>query len=151
MKYNYNFIIYIGLPIRTTFTNIFFGYFEETLLKSCPYEFKPVIYKRYVDGTFLLFESKDHIEKFRCYLNFQHHNIKFTSETEEKNAISFLDIKIRRINNSFSTSTYLKVITSEVFTNFEIFIPVSYKSNLIFYYLEPLNYVQNLIFSSRDT
>ena len=73
-----------------------------------------------------------HIEKFRCYLICQHPNIKFTSKIEENNSISFLDIKITRVNNSFSTSIYRKVTFSEVFTNFESFIPVSYKSNLIF-------------------
>ena len=82
--------------------------------------------------TFLLFRSKDHIGKFRCYLNCQHPNIKFTSEIDKNNSISFLDIKITRMNNSFSTSIYGKVTFSGVFANFESFIPVSYKSNLVF-------------------
>ena len=99
------------------------------MAQNCPCEFKPVIYKRYVDDTFLLFRSKDHIEKFRCYLNCQHPNIKFTYEIEENNSISFLDIKIIRVKNSFSTSIYRKVTFSGVLTNFENFIPVSYKSN----------------------
>ena len=122
----------MGSPLGTTFPNIFLSYHEQIWLKNCPCEFKPVIYKRYVDDTFLLFRSKDRIEKFRCYLNCQHPNIKFTSEIEENNSISFLDIKITRVNNSFSTSIYRKVIFSGVFTNFESFIPVSYKSNSIF-------------------
>ena len=108
-------------PLGPTFANIFFA-------KIFPCEFKPVIYKRYVDDTFLLFRSKDHIEKFRCYLNCQHP----TSEIEENNSISFLDIKIASVNNSFSTSIYRKVTFSGVFTNLESFIPVSYKSNLTF-------------------
>ena len=53
----------IGSPLGPTFANIFLSYHEETWLKNCPCEFKPVIYKRYVDDTFLLFWSKDHIEK----------------------------------------------------------------------------------------
>ena len=80
-----------------------------------------------VDDTFLLFRSKDHIEKFRGCLNCQHLNIKFTSKIEEKNSISFLDIKIRRVNNSFSTNIYRKVTFSGLFTNFESFIPITYK------------------------
>ena len=76
--------------------------------------------------------SKDHIEKFRGYLNCQHPNIKFTFEIEENNSISFFNIKIRRVNNSFSTNLYRKVTFSEVFTNFESFIHISCKSNLIF-------------------
>ena len=38
-------------------------------------------------------------KKFQGYLNCQHPNIKFTSEIEENNSISFLDIKIRRFNS----------------------------------------------------
>ena len=126
-----------GLAIRTNFSSvflftIFLSYHDQTWLKNCPYEFKPVIYKRYDDDTFLLFRSKDHIENFRCYLDCQHPIIKFTSEMEENNSILFLDIKIRRVNNSFSTSIYRKVTFSGVFTNFESFVPVSYKSSLIF-------------------
>ena len=59
-------------------------------------------------------------------------NIKFTSEIGDKNCISFLDIKISRVHDSFSTNIYRKVTFSGVFTNFESFIPISYKSNLIF-------------------
>ena len=79
-----------------------------------------------------MFPSKDHIEKFRCYLNCQHPNIKFTSEIEENNSILFPDIKIRRVNNSLFTNIYHKVTVSGVFTNFESFIPVSCKPNFIF-------------------
>ena len=42
----------------------------------------------------------------------------------------FLTIKIRRIN-SFSTNIYCKITFCGVFLNFESFIPVSCKSNLI--------------------
>ena len=122
----------MGSPLGPTFANVFLSYYEQIWLKNFPYEFKPVIYKRYIDDTFLLFRPKDHIEKFRGYLNCQHPNIKFTSEIEENNSISFLDIKISRVNNSFSTSIYRKVTFSGVFINFESFIPTSYKSNLIF-------------------
>ena len=80
----------------------------------------------------MLFRSKDYIEKFRGYLNCQHPNIKFTSEIDDNNPISFLDIKISGVNNRFSTNIYRKVTFSGVFTNLESLIPISYKSNLIF-------------------
>ena len=95
-------------------------------------EFKPVIYRRYVDNTFLLFRLKHHIEKIRNYLNRQQKNIKFTSETENENCIPFLDIKITRDNNKFMTSVYRKPTFSGVFTNFKSFILKSYKYNLLF-------------------
>ena len=122
----------MGSPLEPNFDNIFLNYYEQIWLQNCPYEFKPVIYKRYGDDTFLLFRSKDHIEEFRGYFNCQHPNIKFTSEIDKKNSISFLDIKVNRFNNSFSTNIYRKVTFSGVFTNFESFIPISYKPNLIF-------------------
>ena len=96
----------MGSPLGPTLANVFLCYHEKIWLQNCPSEFKPVIYRRYVDDTFLLFRSKHHIEKFRNYLNRQHKNIKFTSETENENSISFLDIKITRDNNKFMTLVY---------------------------------------------
>ena len=122
----------MGSPLEPTLANVFLCYHEKIWLQNCPSEFKPVIYRRYVDDTLLLFRSKHHIEKFRNYLNRQHKNIKFTSETENENSISFLDIKITRDNNKFMTSVYRKPTFSGVFTNFESFIPKSYKYNLLF-------------------
>ena len=121
----------MGSPLGPTFANIFLCFYEQIWLENCPVEFKPVVYRRYVDDTFFLFRSYEHIEKFRAYLNCQHPNIKFTSEIEENNCMSFLDIKITRELNSFSTSVYRKPTFSDVFTNFDSFIPLSYKTGLI--------------------
>ena len=80
----------MGSPLGPTFANIFLCYHEKIWLENCPVEFK-----RYVDDSSLLLQSKDHTEKFRSYLNCQHPNIKFTSQMEENNkCISFLDTKI---------------------------------------------------------
>ena len=48
------------------------------------------------------------------------------------NLLSFLDIKIIRDNNKFTTSVYRKPTFSGVLTNFESFVPNSYKYALIF-------------------
>ena len=122
----------MGSPLGPTLANVFLCYHKKIWLQNCPSESKPVIYRRYVDDTFLLFRSKHHIEKFRNYLNRQHKNIKFNSETENENSISFLDIKITKDNNKFMTSVYHKPTFSGVFTNFESFISKSYKYNLLF-------------------
>ena len=37
-------------------------------LENCLPEFRPVIYKRHVDDTFLLFQNISQIEKFKYYL-----------------------------------------------------------------------------------
>ena len=49
----------------------------------------------------------------------------------DNNSISFLDIKINRNNNRFLISVYYKPTFSGVFTNFDSYIPLSYKSGLI--------------------
>ena len=121
----------MGSPLGPTFANIFLCFYEQIWLENCPVEFKSVVYGRFVDDTFLLFRSYELIEKFRAYLNCQYPNIKFTSEIEENNCMSFLDIKIIRELNSFSTSVYRKPTFSGVFTNFDSFIPLSYKTGLI--------------------
>ena len=120
----------MGFPLGPTFANIFKCHFENIWLKNCPSHFKPRVYRRFVDDTFLLFRSKDHVEKFKNYLNKQHKNIKFRSEIEEIGSLSFLDIKISRENNKFVTSVYRKPTFSVVFTNFESFIPDIYKRGL---------------------
>ena len=107
-------------PLGLTFANIFF-----------PHEFRPVICKRYVDDTFLLFQNINQIEKFK-YPNLQHANIKFNSGIEMNNSLSFLDIKIVRGNNKFTTSVYRKPTFTGAFTNFENFVPNSCKYALIF-------------------
>ena len=88
--------------------------------------------KRCVDDAFLIFGSKHHIEKSRNYLNGQHKNIRFTSEIENENSISFHDISISKDNNKFATSVYHKPTSSGVFTSVGSFILKSYKYNLLF-------------------
>ena len=62
-------------------------------------------------------------------MNTKHPNIRFKFEIEDQNSFSFLDIKIIRITKkkSFETSVYQKSTFSGVFTNFQSFIPMTYK------------------------
>ena len=124
--------IAMGFPLGPTLVSAFLCYHEKIWLPNCPSEFKPVVYRRYVDDTFLLFRSIYHIEKFRNYLNLQHKNFRFTSETQNKIPMWFLNIKISRDNNKFTTSVYGKPTFSGVFTNFGSFIAKSYKWNFLF-------------------
>ena len=54
----------MGSLLGTIFLIFFFSYHEQIWLKNCRREYKPVIYERYVNDTFLLFRTKDHIEKY---------------------------------------------------------------------------------------
>ena len=98
----------MGLPLGPTFANIFMCFHEQNWLANCPPDFKPVVYNRYIDDTFLLFRDESHCTLFFNYLNQQHSSIKFTVETETNNSLSFLDCKVMRCGDQFCTSVFRK-------------------------------------------
>ena len=55
-------------------------------------------------------------------MNKQHKRLKFTSEKENDNSFSFLDIKITRHNEQFKTSVYRKPAFSGVFMHYESYL-----------------------------
>ena len=85
-----------GSPLGPTQDNAFLCHYEKIWLNKCPSQIKPVDYRRYVDNTFVLFKSKEHLKLFVSYINSKHKNIKFTFETEGSNNVSFLDVNITR-------------------------------------------------------
>ena len=67
----------MGSPLGPTLANVFMFHFENIWFENCPAHFKPIFHRRFFDHTFLPFREKDHVEKFKFYLNKQHENIKF--------------------------------------------------------------------------
>ena len=122
----------MGSPLGPTLANIFLCHWEEIWLQKCPKQFAPLYYKRYVDDTFVLFTSADHIKKFDVYLNSRHNNMSFTHEVEENNCLSFLDVLVVKENDAFSTSLYRKPTFSGLYTNYYSYIGEKYKKGLIF-------------------
>ena len=90
-----------------------------------------MIYKRYVDYISVIFSSKEHLQPFVNYMKKQHKYLKLTSEAENDNSFSFLDIKITRHNQQFKTSVYRKPTFSGVFTHYESYLDQIYKKLLI--------------------
>ena len=121
----------MGLPLSPTLANIFLCYHESNWLRSCPVEFKPEFYRRYMDDTFLLFRDASHVQKFLDYLNRQHQNIKFTNEFENNKKISFLDCMVLRSENRLSTSVYRKCTFTGQGLSYFSFCAKIYKINSI--------------------
>ena len=96
----------MGIPIGPTFANIFMCHHESNWIDECPLAFRPLHYFRYLDDTFLLFQSKKQCTEFYEYLNSKHPNIKFTLEHENNNSLSFLDVNITRMNCRYRTTVY---------------------------------------------
>ena len=73
----------MGSPLSATLANIFLCHFEKEWIENCPVEFKPKLYRQYVDDTFLIFDNEYQANLFQTYMNNRHQKIKFTMETEE--------------------------------------------------------------------
>ena len=121
----------MGFPLGPTITTVFMCHFEIIWLENCPPHFEPIAYWQFVDDTFLLFLSKDRVEKFKIYLSKQHKNIKSTSKIEENGSLLFLDKTVSRENNKLVTLFYHKPIFGCVFKSFKSFIPDMHKHGLI--------------------
>ena len=119
----------MGSPSGATLANIFLCHHEKIWLNNCPTSYKPIMYKRYVDDTFLLFETEEQSEQFLSYLNTKHPNITFTKETETNNQLSFLDITITKNNNNFQTSIFRKPTFTGLAMNYLSSEPILYKLN----------------------
>ena len=104
-------------------------------LNKCPIEFKPIYYRRCVGDIFVLFESPESAHWFPEYMFSKHQNINFTVQQENIGSLSFLEVRIYRKNGKFTTF-------SEVFTNYESFIPTYQKIKLYtHYFIQALAYV----------
>ena len=120
----------MGSPFGPALVNIFMCSFESKWLQDCPNDFKPVFYRRYVDGICALFSSLDHANKFKEYLSSEHTNINFSIEKDEDGCLP-LDVNIFSENEKFASNVYRKKTFSGIYTNFKIFIHGTYKVGLI--------------------
>ena len=121
----------MGSPLGPILANAFLFHFEKQWLSECSPDFLPKVFKRYVDDIFVMFLCQSHLKDFVNYMNTKHPNIKFTSEFEQNDFFSFLDVKITRSNNQLVTSVFRKATFSGAFTNFKSFMPVTYKFGLV--------------------
>ena len=108
----------MGSPLGPTLANPFLCFYEKKWLEQCPEKFKPVYYRRYVDNTFVLFRSRDHLIKFKDYLNKYHSNLIFSFE-EETNGKFFLDVEVSQEGNKFATTVYRKPTFCGIYTHFD--------------------------------
>ena len=118
-------------PLGPSMANIFMCALEQKYLNGCPLEFKPVLYRRYVDDTYCLIRHREHVDKFLEHINKFHPNIRFTVEVEEDNNLSFLDVLVTHEQGGFSTSLYRKKTFTVLYTDYASLAPDRYKINLV--------------------
>ena len=69
----------------------------------------------------MLFEKPEQVPWFVKYMNKRHKNIKFSFEAAKDSSFSFLDVKICREKDKFTTSVFRKDIFSGLYTTFSSF------------------------------
>ena len=125
----------MGIPLGPTLANTFMCFYEKIWLRDCPDDFRPILYRRFIDDTFLLFRDSAHVNKFYHYLNQKHPNIKFTKEIESNKSLSFLDVEIVKSNNAFATNVYRKPSFTGQGFSFHSFCPFNVKIAVLKTYL----------------
>ena len=118
----------MGSPLDPTLANAFLSHYEKIWLKECSSQFKPVVYRHYVDDIFVPLKSKEYLKHFVNYINPKDKNINFTFGTEDSNNFSFLIVKTTHKKKLFVTSILCKATFSGVFTNNDSFIFDTYFS-----------------------
>ena len=91
--------------------------------------FKPMLYKRYVDDTFVLFRDPSHVELFLKFINSFHVNIEFSMETENNSQLSFLDVLVSKAGGEFVTGIFRKSTFTGLGMNFFSHCSYSFKIN----------------------
>ena len=126
----------MGSPLGPTLANAFLVYLEKNWLQNCPSAFKSHYYRQYIDDTFVLFTSPEHLESFRNFLNGRQviYNWEWNAEWMEWNQMecSFLMFRLFVKIKTFTTSVYRKPIFSGVYTHFYSFSPSAYKFGAVY-------------------
>ena len=121
----------MGSPLGPVMANIFMCELERKALEQYNGTL-PSLYRRYVDDTFLVFNTSSDMVSFFEWMNKQHPSITFTKEEEQDNKLSFLDVLLTRTTDgSIVTSIYRKPTFSGLYMKWDSFVPKSYKKGLV--------------------
>ena len=96
----------IGTKFAPPYAVLFMADFEEKMLES--FEKKPMIWPRYIDDVFFIWEhGEEFLKVFIEQVNMFHSAVKFTAEYS-KEEVSFLDVKIKLIDGELKTDLFVK-------------------------------------------
>lgn len=80
---------------------------------------RPKMWVRYVDDTFVLWSHSDEdLDAFHDHLNSINSSIQFTCEKEKERTLSFLDMELKREDDSISTRVHRKATHTDRYLHF---------------------------------
>ena len=112
----------MGSPLVPALTNIFVGCQKTKLFLNVK---NPLIYQRYVNDTFAVFENEDDCEEFLSSLNFLHFSLCITFEKELNSSFPFLDVLVKKHKTGFITSVYRKLTCTGQYIHCDFFSPMN--------------------------
>ena len=116
----------IGDPLSSISSNFVMNQLETKALTS--FLHPPKCWSRFVDDIFSIIQTQ-YINTFLEHLNNIIPSINFTTETENNNKISFLDVTVTRLNTgSLTTSLFQKPTHTNRYLNFNSHHPLTQKS-----------------------
>ena len=92
---------------------------------------RPLVYFRYVDDTFAVFNNEKDCNTFFIQLNSLHPSLRFTCGKESNHSLPFLDVLVERHVSEFLTSVYRKPTFTGQYLRWNSFSPQKRKINLI--------------------
>ena len=121
----------MGSPLGPILADVFMSNLELKLNRFTTN--KPILWIRYVDDVFCIFNNTQNIKDFLRRINNWHLSINFTHEDEQKEKLAFLDVLIHRdgINNDYKTTLYRKPTNTNLYLLYESNQCREYKLSLI--------------------
>jgi hypothetical protein len=99
----------VGFPSSGLIAEMFLQHTEHLHLARLSAKHKIINYFQFVDDILIIFDhSQSSIQTILADFNTLHPNLQFTAETEENNAINYLDMTIHRTTSNWKTAIYRK-------------------------------------------
>ena len=114
-------------PLGPALANIFVGYQEAKLFNIAK---RPLVYCRYVDNTFAVFNNEEDCNTFLTHLNSLHPSLRFTYEKESNHSLPFLNVLVEMHDSEFLTLVYRKPTFTGQYLRWNSFSPQRRKINL---------------------
>ena len=119
----------MGSPLGPTFADFYMCQLENDVFENNP-SVKPFIYVRYVDDCFLVVSNYEILSLLKN--RFESESVlKFTFEKEKDHELPFLDTLVKRCNDSFVSSVYVKETNNGDCLNYHSICPERYKTGVI--------------------
>ena len=93
----------IGCFLGSALANIFVGYYESLLFKRVK---KPLMFYRYLNNTFAIFDSEKECDEFLDQLNSLHPSLRFAFEKEVNQSLPFFDVQVEKVGFKLITSVF---------------------------------------------